>query len=75
MGLILDAAAALTLVDSWMKDDNTVTRTPDWATDYRPNTFCPNPSRVRFNGVTPIKKNLHFSSARVLHSRDTEFTG
>ena len=27
------------------------TRTPDWDTDHLANTSCPNPLRVRFNGV------------------------
>src|SRR5262245_27428567 len=27
------------------------TRTPDWAISHPASTFCPNPSRVRFDGV------------------------
>jgi len=42
---IPDAATALALVDIWMKDYNTGHVT------HPASTSCPNPSRVRFNGV------------------------
>ena len=47
------AVAALTLIDNWMEDYNTVQRIPDWAIARLGSTSFPNPSRVRFDGVKP----------------------
>src|SRR5438477_6923651 len=48
---IPNAAAALTLIDRWMRTTTPFTRIPGWATAHPANTFSLNPPPVRFNGV------------------------
>jgi transposase InsO family protein len=51
---IPDAIAALALVDSWMEDYNTVHPHSRLGYALLGSTSCPNPSRVRSNGVNSI---------------------
>jgi putative transposase len=48
---IPNAVTALSLVDCWMEDYNTVQ--PHSRLGYRSNTSIPNPLRVRFDGGNP----------------------